>query len=182
MIQCENLALYLDPDEKNLLSLSSSSSLEALTEALHNNQFESNFGFKKQNYILSPCSPSVVVTKNELPTIQLPRWTLKVELVGLNVSLLKKQYLCLNLLTYAMESQIISLNPNKKPPVAVKSNPKAWWKFAIHLVISENRVKKKQVGWIAISKRIVERHRYIQLYKRSKSKGERERESKGKKE
>lgn len=123
LIQCENLSLYLDPEESNLLSASSQSSL---TDALHASQFDPHKPFKQQYYILSPCSPSVVVTKNEMPSQLLPRWMLKVELVGVHLNLLKKQYVCLNLLTYAMESQIISLNPNKKPLVAVASNPRAW--------------------------------------------------------
>ena len=162
-VTCTDLALYLDSDAPQL-------SVGDLTDARRDMEYlEFEDSSPQHDYLLSPCSPAVMVTKNDQPSLAVPRWALAVNLGGIHVRFTRQQFQDAMGTLLAMERHLMSMRPNPRPAARPSRHPRAWWRYAIARVIADERRRKETAGWVALSRRLLDREKYIALYKRTRT-------------
>jgi vacuolar protein sorting-associated protein 13A/C len=139
-VQLVDLAVYWDPDA----ALLSTGNLQDARIDMHELEFEASD--PAHDYVLAPCSPAVMVTKSEKPSLLLPRWAFDVNLGGIHVRVTRAQFQDVLGLHLAFERHLIQLRPNPRPAVRPGRNPRAWWKYAIQRIVDEGRRRKQANG------------------------------------
>jgi hypothetical protein len=59
------------------------------------------------HYLLKPCSPSALVSKNDFPTLDSPRWEFALKLEGVHLGLTQVQFQDVTSVHLALESRIV---------------------------------------------------------------------------
>lgn len=61
----------------------------------------------------------------------------------------------------SFNSQLAQKRPSESPV----ENPRAWWRFAIHVVLGRVEEENKSWQWNTMKARINDKNRYVQLYR-----------------
>uniref|UniRef100_A0A7S2WKN9 Uncharacterized protein n=1 Tax=Mucochytrium quahogii TaxID=96639 RepID=A0A7S2WKN9_9STRA len=149
----------------------------------------SEFG-NMHNFLLLPCSPSMLVAKNESSDFTKPRYRLDVDFDSVDVTLSQDQYHILMTLKRSLaQHSILSVYREHRPPDSPEEDPRAWWRYAytcvkinnaaIRLSMDANvtgdnnnigqekllELTRKKNDWLEIVSQVRMREEYITLYK-----------------
>jgi len=142
------------------------------------------------HFLLSPCSPSMLITRNQSADFSKPRYKIEVKFLAVQALLSKAQFSIISTLHRAyVQNSVLSVYREHRPEDAPLENARAWWKYAYVCVKIHNAAKKlsqtasldeseegskllmltkrkQEMEWTHVVNQVLLRSRYITLYKK----------------
>ncbi|KAI9141282.1 hypothetical protein BKA69DRAFT_1124929 [Paraphysoderma sedebokerense] len=166
-IKLGHLSVYWNTDSSSLLGKQSLESIQNMKNSIPKTGSQS----PDQRFILRPVTGVGKVVINKKFGSETPKYDGVFDFDEFSIALDDYQYRDFWLMLGVFDSFVKGQQYQKFRPakgITPKSNPKAWWKFAIKSVMHDIHEHNEKWTWNYIKQRKEDKKRYIQLYKDKK--------------